>query len=142
MNKNRICLNMIVKDESPVIRRCLDSVKKIIDYWVIVDTGSSDDTKEIIKDALKDVPGELLNDPWVNFEYNRNRALDWARNKADYVLFMDADEVLSFSKPIDKSLLTKSFYVIRSVNQNSEHLRIQMIDSHPGWEWKACFTSQ
>ena len=40
---------MIVKDESKVIKRCLDSVKPLIDYWVIVDTGSKDDTKKVIK---------------------------------------------------------------------------------------------
>ncbi len=70
-----VCLNMIVRDESPVIRRSLASVKNLIDYWVIVDTGSADDTKEIIKEFMKDVPGELHERPWVNFEHNRNEAL-------------------------------------------------------------------
>lgn len=41
---NKISLCMIVKDESKVILRCLDSVKKLIDYLFIVDTGSTDDT--------------------------------------------------------------------------------------------------
>ena len=49
VTKSKICLNMIVKDESRVIRRCLESVKPLIDYWVIVDTGSTDGTQEIIK---------------------------------------------------------------------------------------------
>ena len=40
-----ICLNMIVRNEAPVIRRCLDSVMPIIDSWVIVDTGSTDGTQ-------------------------------------------------------------------------------------------------
>ena len=39
--KKTICLNMIVKNERPVIERCLNSVKEKIDYWVIVDTGST-----------------------------------------------------------------------------------------------------
>ena len=42
-----ICLNMIVKNEQPVIRRCLASVKEMIDYWVIVDTGSTDGTQDL-----------------------------------------------------------------------------------------------
>jgi glycosyltransferase involved in cell wall biosynthesis len=41
-----VCLNMIVKNESKVIERCLRSVKGCIDYWVIVDTGSTDDTQK------------------------------------------------------------------------------------------------
>src|ERR1700733_3920461 len=51
--KQKICLNMIVKDESRIIKRCLDSVKPFIDYWVIVDTGSKDGTQKIIKKHMK-----------------------------------------------------------------------------------------
>ena len=62
-----LCLNMIVKNESHVIKRCLDSVKPIIDYWVIFDTGSTDGTQRIIQEVLKDIPGQLHERPWVNF---------------------------------------------------------------------------
>ena len=58
MSKNSVCLNMIVKNESKVILRCLESVKDIVDYWVIVDTGSTDGTQIIIQDYLKGIPGE------------------------------------------------------------------------------------
>ena len=44
-----ICLCMIVKNEAGVIKRCLDSVRAIINTWVIVDTGSDDGTPEIIR---------------------------------------------------------------------------------------------
>jgi glycosyltransferase involved in cell wall biosynthesis len=96
--KKTICLNMIVKNESRVIKRCLESVKKIIDYWVIVDTGSTDGTQHIIKEFMKDIPGELHERPWVNFGHNRNEALDLALDKADYILFIDADDRLVFSE--------------------------------------------
>jgi glycosyltransferase involved in cell wall biosynthesis len=96
--KKTICLNMIVKDESHVIERCLESVKSIIDYWVIVDTGSQDGTQDIIKQFLKDIPGELHERPWVNFEHNRNEALSLALNKADYIFFIDADDRLVFAE--------------------------------------------
>jgi len=85
---------MIVKNEAHVVQRCLASVKHLIDSWVIVDTGSSDGTQEIIKDALKDIPGEIYERPWKNFGENRNEALQLAENKADYLLFIDADDVL------------------------------------------------
>jgi glycosyltransferase involved in cell wall biosynthesis len=96
--KKTICLNMIVRDERHVIERCLESVKKIIDYWVIVDTGSRDGTQNVIKEFLKDVPGQLHERRWVNFGYNRNEALSLARDKSDYILFIDADDRLVFSE--------------------------------------------
>lgn len=106
----KICLNMIVKDEAPVIKRCLNSVKKLIDYWVIVDTGSSDGTQEIIRDFLHDIPGELHERPWVNFAHNRNEALDLARGKGDYFLFIDADDHLVFSDTFTLPSLDKDYY--------------------------------
>jgi glycosyltransferase involved in cell wall biosynthesis len=89
-----ICLNMIVKDEAGVIRRCLESVKPFVDYWVIVDTGSGDGTQDLIRAIMADVPGELHERPWKNFGHNRTEALALARKKADYTFVVDADEVL------------------------------------------------
>src|SRR5579883_2825669 len=109
-----VCLNMIVKDESPVIERCLASVKKlgIIDYWVIVDTGSTDGTQKIIKKFMKDIPGKLYERPWKNFAHNRNEALALAKDKADYLLFIDADEQLSVSDNFTFPSLDEDCYLI------------------------------
>ena len=90
-DKKTVCLNMIVKNEARVIEKCLASVKPLIDSWVIVDTGSSDDTQSIIRKYMADLPGELHEKPWVNFAHNRNEALQLAKEKADYVLLIDAD---------------------------------------------------
>src|SRR5262249_60611020 len=88
MNKfgQTICLNMIVKNEAEVIRRCLDSVRAIIDYWVIVDTGSTDNTQQIIREHLKNVPGELHERPWQEFAHNRSEAPALRRGDRHYRL--------------------------------------------------------
>ncbi len=88
------------------------SVKPFIDYWVILDTGSSDGTQKLIKEFIKDIPGELHERPWVNFAHNQNKALDLALNKANYCLFIDADEELQISDGLIKSVLDKNCYFI------------------------------
>jgi glycosyltransferase involved in cell wall biosynthesis len=87
-----LCLNMIVKNEAHVIARCLDSLLPWIDAWVIVDTGSTDGTQAIIRERLKDLPGELFERPWVDFATNRTEAIQLAGKRGDYLLFIDADE--------------------------------------------------
>lgn len=89
----RICLSMIVKDEAHVIERCLTSVRDVIDTWVIVDTGSTDDTEAVVSRSLAGIPGRFVHRPWVDFGHNRTEALDLARSLADHALVIDADEV-------------------------------------------------
>lgn len=93
----KICLNMIVKNESRIIRRLLDSVAPVIDAFCICDTGSTDDTVEIIESYFKgkNIPGKVIKEPFRNFEYNRSFALKACNEfDVDYVLLMDADMIL------------------------------------------------
>ena len=132
-----VCLNMIVKDEASVIRRCLQSVKPFIDYWVIVDTGSSDGTQEIIREFMEDVPGELHERSWVNFGVNRNQALQLAKGKSDYLLFIDADEALEGA--FDKKALSKDYYLVklRLMRQPlTTSLRALLIRAKLPWHWR------
>jgi glycosyltransferase involved in cell wall biosynthesis len=78
---------MIVKNEANILRRTLDSVKPIVDRFFIADTGSTDNTKEIIKEY-----GELIELPFINFVSTKNEVLKMA--DTDYILWMDADEIV------------------------------------------------
>ena len=131
-----ICLNMIVKDESPVILRLLNSVKPIIDYWVIADTGSTDGTELLIQEFMKEIPGKLLRRPWVDFAHNRNEVITSTQGKWDYILFIDADETLLFHSPFNKSLLTKDYYLIRACGKTSEFTKIFLVKANLPWRWK------
>lgn len=133
--KKTICLNMIVKNESKVIERCLKSVKNIIDYWVIVDTGSKDGTQTIIQDFMKDIPGELHEKPWLNFAHNRNEALVLTKGKADYVFVMDADDTLTFSDAFTLPHLNHDYYLILFQNLGTRYYRPLLIDNHLNWQW-------
>src|SRR5438552_18921262 len=89
-----LCLNMIVKDEAHVIRRCLDSVRSHLANWTIVDTGSTDGTQEIIGPHLRDLPGELHERPSRDFGTNRSETIPLPLVKADYILDIDAYHAL------------------------------------------------
>ena len=92
----KLCLCMIVKNESSIIKDCLNSIADYLDYWVICDTGSTDGTQDIIKSFFKEkgISGELHEDKWVNFGYNRSLYLKYAKNKGDFLIMLDADEIL------------------------------------------------
>jgi len=89
---------MIVKNESKIITRLFDSVVDIIDSYCICDTGSTDNTVELIKTYFesKQIPGRVVFEPFKNFEHNRTFALDACENnpEIDFILLMDADMVL------------------------------------------------
>jgi len=103
-----VCLSMIVKNETHIINECLDSMWQYIDYWIIVDTGSTDGTQDLIRNffAEKGIPGELIERPWVNFGHNRSEALALCEGKADYAWMIDADDriVGTFVYPTGRNL--------------------------------------
>ncbi len=133
--KQTICLNMIVKNESAVIRRCLESIIPFIDYWVIVDTGSTDGTQEIIRDYLSVIPGELYERPWKNFGYNRSEAFDLAKGKGDYILFMDADDMLEYKRGYQFPTLHADCYHMRRGTKNVSYLKSQLVKGNLPWRW-------
>jgi glycosyltransferase involved in cell wall biosynthesis len=110
-SRKRVCLVMIVKDEGAVIRRCLNSIKPYLDFWLICDTGSSDGTPDIVREELKGIPGELHQTPWIDFAHNRNEALQLARGKGDYLLLLDADMTVNVQADFRDQLEADSYLV-------------------------------
>lgn len=100
-NDAKICLNMIVKNESNIITRLFDSVINVIDSYCICDTGSTDNTIELIKEYFfkKGIPGKIVSEPFQDFGYNRTYALKQCEGEpnADYLLLLDADMILDIN---------------------------------------------
>ena len=84
-----LSLSMIVRDEEQKLGTCLESVKGFCDELVVVDTGSTDNTIAIAKDAGARV--EEIEWPG-DFTPARNKALEFV--SGDWVLVLDADEQL------------------------------------------------
>lgn len=133
--KQTLCLNMIVKDEKEVIVRCLESVKPVIDYWVIVDTGSTDGTQEIIRECLKDIPGELYERPWKGFGESRSEAFTLVKGKGDYILFMDADDILEFDGEPSLPHLSADLYNMWRGSHDFTYLKPQIVRGDLSWKW-------
>jgi glycosyltransferase involved in cell wall biosynthesis len=131
-----ICLSMIVKNEAHVIRRGLDTVKPFIHYWVIVDTGSTDGTQDIIREHMKDIPGELIERPWKNFAHNRNEAIEFAVGRTDYLMFLDADEEFVTPAGWRMPQLTGDAYRVQVVEPTDiTYDRISLVPTRQPWRY-------
>lgn len=131
-----ICLSMIVKNEAHVIRRCLNTVRPVIDHWVIVDTGSTDGTQDVIRAAMADMPGSLVERPWVDFAHNRSEALRLARPHADYTLIIDADDELVVPPDFTMPKLDAPAYDFTILDSFTRYQRTQLINNGYPWRYR------
>ena len=135
--KPTICLAMIVRNESTVIRRCLESVRPLIDRWVIVDTGSIDDTREVIHACLTDVPGELHDRVWRDFAQNRTEVLELARGQAEYTFIIDADDLLEIDADFTRAELGADAYTVSIRDSGGvTYARTQLVRSALPWRYR------
>ena len=127
----KFSLCMIVKNESAILRNCLDSLKEIMDEIIIVDTGSTDDTKQIAAEYTPYVYDFEWND---DFAAARNFA--FAKATGDYIYSADADEVLDKTnqnrlKALKRALLpeveiVQMIYVTEQINHPTENFARDM----------------
>lgn len=112
----------MVKNEGAIIERCLKSIIPIADLVIITDTGSTDDT--VVKAGLllqaHNIKFKIYTRNFVDFGHNRTLLLQLARQEEmDYVLMIDADEVLNYPENFDfkafKSQLFKDYYDIKMI---------------------------
>ena len=121
----KICLNMIVKNESRIIERLMLSVLPIIDSYCICDTGSTDNTIELIETFFEkyNIPGRIVKEPFKDFGYNRTFALNACIGlpNADYLLLVDADMKLRINPNLSidsfkESLKNDAYYIYQGTD--------------------------
>ena len=130
-----ICLCMIVKNEAKVITRCLASVLPLIDTWIIVDTGSTDGTQDIIRAAMRDRPGALHERPWVDFAHNRSESLALSKPHGDYSMLIDADDTLRIDPGFALPVLDRDSYMFMIESPPSRWPLTQLFRNDAGWRY-------
>ena len=132
IKNNTLCLNIIIFNKTYNIINLLESVLPIIDSYCICDTGSTDNTIQIIKDFFnqKNISGIFFSEPYQNFSYNLNTSLNHCFNNivSDYILLLDSNMSLSFNENFDikqfKSSLQNDLYIIKNSPTNIKNIHI------------------
>lgn len=121
----KLALNFICKDEAHVIERMLNSCKSITDLIVVSDTGSTDNTIEIIKKFGEDnnIPTYVFSRSFDDFEKSRNFAMDKLREVVKEIgwdsndvwgYWFDCDEQLIVDPKFDKNQFNKDLFMINT----------------------------
>lgn len=136
---------MIVKNESRIIERCLNNVKDLVDCISICDTGSTDDTIEIIEKFMQKyrIPGKVHRHPWQNFGHNRTlsaqaaqqtlRQLDFPLAQT-YLLLLDADMVLEIDPAFNKKEMKADSYYLQQKNNDITYFNIRLVKASLPWQ--------
>ena len=114
----KISLCIICKDEEKKIARCINSVKEKVDEIVVVDTGSTDNTINIVKE----LGAKVFEIPWENdFAKARNHAI--SKCKGNWIVFLDADEYL-----LGSCLNNLRPYIIQAENNKHDFILVEILN--------------
>lgn len=140
----KIGLCMIVKNESHIIHESLEATLNLIDTFCITDTGSTDNTVQIIEDFYrkKQIPGIVCHDTWKDFGTNRTQALRNCDGRMDYILVIDADDLITFpknGKQLLQELLIKekpNNCILQIRQGDLKYERAQIFKANDDWKYR------
>jgi hypothetical protein len=119
---NLINYCMIVKDAGEQITETIKLNLPYIDYWTILDTGSTDGTQDRIREALKTKPGALYEEPFINFRDSRNKCLELAGTSCKFNLMLD-----DTYRIVDETNIFKQFIPILRGDQVADSYSLKII---------------
>jgi tetratricopeptide (TPR) repeat protein len=140
----KIILIGIVKNEEKIIKRCIESLKDILDGICITDTGSSDTTIQQIETCASDlnIPCKVYQNDWLNFGHNRSLSFNNAQEFIQlqnwnldecYGLLLDADMELKISN-FDKTTLVHDEYKIIQESSVLSYYNTRLIKMCLSWK--------
>lgn len=139
----KLGLCMIVKNESHIVHEVLGCMKDLIDTWCIVDTGSTDKTMDIINNFfdINNIPGVLHQCEWKGFGPSRSEALKLCDGVMDYIIMIDADDLIVYpknSKEVLKKILQEKKPNALNINikrGNIDYQRTQIFKAKDNWRY-------
>lgn len=140
----RLVLNVMMKNEQPVMARCLQSALPVVDAVSYSDTGSTGDAFSLLRTLVPtNLPLNVAIEPWQNFGYNRTEGLEQTRRfilrqgwnpRTTYILVIDADMVLHVAAGFRKDTLTAACYDLEQHNGSSVYWNPRLLRLDVGWE--------
>ena len=142
----KLALNFICKDESHVIERMLNSSKGILDLILAVDTGSTDNTIELIKKYGTDnnIPTFVFERPFDSFDKSRNhgfeklreviKELSWKPEEV-FSMWYDCDEQLVIDPKFNKNQFVKDFYMMNTAIGAMQYTRNTFCRMSKSFRW-------
>jgi len=139
----KVALNMIIKNESKILPRFLKMITPWVDAAIISDTGSTDNSLEILEEFKSSVPRlHVTNDVWKNFGHNRSLGIEHAKQLISswiqpgeqwYILFLDADMLLRIDDEMDieefKKLLPQHrVWYLKQINGTLHYLNVRIVE--------------
>jgi len=137
-------LCMIVKDEEKNINKCLNSAHKLFDEIIIVDTGSTDKTKNIAKKYTK----KIYDYEWIN-DFSSARNFSFSKATKDYIMWLDADDIIkskeyaklkklkkTLSDDIDIVMLKYEIAHDNNANPTFTYYRERILKRTKGYKWQ------
>ena len=118
----RLILTQIMKNEAHVITRMLNSIRPIVDIICLVDTGSTDNSIEVVKNwgEQNKIETHVFERAFDNFENSRNYSIQMAREvttgRGDdfWGFWLDADEMIEILPNFSKNNINKDLYMFNT----------------------------
>lgn len=139
----KLVLILMVKNESKIIERCMKSVDGLVDAFCVTDTGSTDNTRDIVKDFLKTRKGCLIECEWKDFGHNRTISFEGAQayvrdtlkwdTKDTYGLLLDGDMVF-VPGTLKKQALGEVGYTIVQFAGNLQYPNCRLVRMDHPWK--------
>jgi len=143
-NERRVMVVLMIKNESKIIQRCIQNALAIADAICISDTGSTDNTVQILNDYLPSIkiPAKVIAHTWKNFGHNRTlsylaaqeftKEIGWNPNTT-YALVLDADMNFAITPQFNKNQLTHMGYRIIQKSPSLEYYNTRFMKIVHPW---------